>query len=316
MKACWQPTGEKSVMNILTRAILRGCLVLAVSVIANSIQADPPVIFPLCDPAPIPIDPVGPTAQLEYSIGGENFTLDAWRYPCAVNYSYVVFTVRPFGDATPSICSQDLTLVQSDQKSTDYVLKQEPFGEEGGFCGDVVADTSFILWPSSLDDQTINLQREFEVLWDLGAGTGQFTLFAYNPDDYDDEDFPPGDGLVNDAGLNGLYYDPVNPGHGFEVNVYEAGLIVYYFGQTANGGQLWLISELFEGDIDFDSVVQLPMFTVSGTFGQPVMPADEWGSLSIRFNSCDSATAIMDGLDGAFQVELVKMTGLEGVSCK
>jgi hypothetical protein len=284
-------------------------------VLSNSIQADPPVIIPLCDPVPIPTDPIGPSLQFEYSNGGENFTLDAWRYPCATNYSYVVLTVRPFGDATPNICSQDLTLVQADRKSTSYFLKQDPFGEEGGYCGDVTIDTSFVLMPSALDDLTINLQREFDVHWDLGDAAGQFTMFAFNPDEYEDGDFLPSEGLVNKAGLNGLYYDPENPGHGFDVNVYEAGLLIYYFGQARNGEQLWLISELYEGDIEFDTAIQLPMFTVGGTYGQPAMPADGWGALRILFTNCSTATAMLDGEDGVSSVVLKKITGLENVYC-
>jgi len=295
--------------------LCRSCLAAGLFVLSNFVYADPPDVIPLCDPVPIPAEPIGPALQSEHSNDGENFTLDAWRYPCDENFSYVVFTVSPFGDAVPGICSDNLKLVQDDQKSTNYILKQDPFQEEDGFCGNVSADTSFVLLPSSFDGMQINLQREFDVHWGLGSETEQFTMFAYNPNDYDDGDFPPGTGLVNDVGLNGLFYDPENPGHGFEVNVFEAGLIIYYFGQARGGGQLWLISELYEGDIEFDSAIKLQMFTVSGTFGQPGLPADQWGSLNILFTSCDSATAMLDGDDGAFHVELVKMTGLRGVDC-
>jgi len=123
--------------------------------------------------------------------------------------------------------------------------------------------------------------------------------------------------LARDAGVNGIFYDPGNPGHGFDFNVHQLGFTAFYYGHGAAGGRLWLISDLYTGNLQFGVPFQLQMFEVTqGVFGQPVTPETAWGTITITMQDCDSAHASFDGLDGTLEMELVRMSNVPGVDCQ
>ena len=120
----------------------------------------------------------------------------------------------------------------------------------------------------------------------------------------------------NQMAFNGLFYDPENSGHGFDFNVHEAGLTVYYYGHTSTGERLWLISGLYDGNIEFDVGLELEMFEiVTGVFGSPVEPATSWGTITITMADCDSGHASFNGVDGHLEMDLVRLVGLAGMDC-
>jgi len=123
--------------------------------------------------------------------------------------------------------------------------------------------------------------------------------------------------LSRDVGLNGQFYDPDNPGHGFDFNVHELGFTIYYYGHTSTGERLWLVSELFTGDLQFGVPYQLEMFeVVEGVFGQPVPPETSWGTITINMADCDSGHASFNGFDGNLEMDLVRIIGLPGLDCQ
>ena len=127
----------------------------------------------------------------------------------------------------------------------------------------------------------------------------------------------PGGGLTNDLGMNGLFYDPNNPGHGFNFVVHGAGFTAYYYGHTATGERLWLMSETLEDDLQFDVAYELEMYEVlSGVFGLPELPATTWGSVSLLFADCDTGHASFSGLDGALEMDFVRLTAMPGIGCQ
>lgn len=69
-----------------------------------------------------------------------------------------------------------------------------------------------------------------------------------------------GSSIKNQLAVNGLFFDPAKPGHGFDVNQTEFGLMIYYYGHTNNGERLWLISDLFTELVDYNSAIVLPMY--------------------------------------------------------
>lgn len=127
---------------------------------------------------------------------------------------------------------------------------------------------------------------------------------------------PSGDSLINDLGVNGLFYDPNNSGHGFDFVAHALGLTIYYYGHTTAGERLWLFSELFEGNLEFNEPVQLEMYEVTtGVFGQPQLPATAWGTIVISLADCDTGHASFSGLDGVLEMDLIRLTAMPGISC-
>jgi len=123
--------------------------------------------------------------------------------------------------------------------------------------------------------------------------------------------------LSRDVGMNGQFYDANNPGHGFDFNVHEFGFTVFYYGHTAAGERLWLVSELFTADLEFDVPYELEMFEViNGVFGQPVTPETSWGTITINLEDCDSGHASFDGIDGDLEMDFVRLTHLPGIDCQ
>lgn len=128
---------------------------------------------------------------------------------------------------------------------------------------------------------------------------------------------PPADALTNHAGLNGLYFDPENPGHGFSVSAHYYGLTVHYYGHTDSGERLWLLSDNFEGDPGYGEPIEFELFEVlSGSLGQAVLPATAWGLLELEFDDCDSGHAVFSGLDGNLAMDFVRLSGVPGVRCQ
>lgn len=123
--------------------------------------------------------------------------------------------------------------------------------------------------------------------------------------------------LSRDIGMNGQFYDADNSGHGFDFSVHELGFTVFYFGHTATGERLWLVSNLFTGDLKFGVPYELEMVEVSnGVFGQPVTPETPWGTITIILVDCDHSQASFDGLDGLLEMDLVRLTRLPGIDCQ
>ncbi len=85
---------------------------------------------------------------------------------------------------------------------------------------------------------------------------------------------------------------------------------------SVNGERLWLISELFETDLEFYESYPLEMFeVVDGEFGSPQSGPTLWGTIDITLVDCDSGHASFNGLDGRPEMNLVRLTGLTDSTC-
>jgi hypothetical protein len=122
--------------------------------------------------------------------------------------------------------------------------------------------------------------------------------------------------IENQLALNGLFYDSGNSGHGFDFNLHEAGLTVYYYGHTTDGERLWLISDLYTEELELGVPYELEMYEITtGLFGNPVEPATSWGTITVTFTDCDSGTASFLGNDGALEMDYVRLAGLPEIDC-
>lgn len=281
----------------------------------NAIMFSHPEYPAACDPFPIPTNPEGPTVVEKFSWFEDAFTLTAWRYACDEENSWVIFTILPDPGSKPFICSDNLILVQDGFQSAFFTLTQDPAGQHLSQCSDVVVKSSYALIDRFTPSPVVDLRKAFEVFWDLGNNDQKFLMFEYNPDEYDLKEPDPPE-LSNDMGINGLFYDPANPGHGFDFNMTEYGLIIYYYGHIEDGERLWLISHVFDGTVEYDVPINLPMVELTnGEFNNPVNSTTGWGTLTLTFTDCDSGVAILDGTDGKFEMHFVRGAGLKDIEC-
>lgn len=113
-----------------------------------------------------------------------------------------------------------------------------------------------------------------------------------------------------------LYYDPTNSGHGFDFNVLENGIVVYYYGHTATGERLWLISELYREDLQYGVPFELDMFEITaGVFGAPDSGAVLWGTVTFTLDDCGAGRAVFTGIDGDLDMPLTRLAGLPRGGC-
>jgi hypothetical protein len=115
---------------------------------------------------------------------------------------------------------------------------------------------------------------------------------------------------------NALYYDRDNSGHGFDFNVTQSGLVVYYYGHTVAGERLWLVSDTYTEDLQYGVPFELPVYeVVEGVFGLPVRPASVWGTITFTLDDCGSGHASFSGVDGDLEMNFVRLAGLPNSSC-
>lgn len=118
---------------------------------------------------------------------------------------------------------------------------------------------------------------------------------------------------------SGLWYDPSLDGEGYIVYETPYGWMIYFFGYSADGEFMWLVSNIVTLDqLLFGVPFELPMLIGEpGSFEQPT-PSSElqpWGTLSVTFNSCTTGVFTLEGLDGEKTSNVVKLVGVEDTSC-
>jgi hypothetical protein len=122
--------------------------------------------------------------------------------------------------------------------------------------------------------------------------------------------------LPSDLANNAVFFDPDNSGHGFDFNVIQGGLVVFYYGHTASGERLWLISAVYTQDLEYGVPFDLDMYeVVEGVFGLPGSSGTVWGTITITLNDCNSGHASFSGMDGDLEMDLVRLAGLPGGAC-
>ena len=118
---------------------------------------------------------------------------------------------------------------------------------------------------------------------------------------------------------SGLWFDPSLDGEGYIVYETPYGWLIYFFGYSASGEFMWLVSEIVTLDqLLFGVPFELPMLIGEpGSFEQPT-PSSElqpWGTLSVTFNSCTTGEFKLEGLDGDKTSNVVKLVGVEDTDC-
>lgn len=125
------------------------------------------------------------------------------------------------------------------------------------------------------------------------------------------------DGAIND--FSGPWFDPSLDGEGYLVYKTPVGWVIWYFGYTPEGEQLWLISDLLElGEPEFGTTYTFTMNVgEGGTFDMPAPPSTllDWGTLQVQFADCGSGTFVLESPDLLKTSEVVKLVGVDGTQC-
>jgi hypothetical protein len=120
-----------------------------------------------------------------------------------------------------------------------------------------------------------------------------------------------------DFANNALFYDPTNSGHGFDFNVLQGGIVIYYYGHTVSGERLWLISEIYDEDLQYGVPFELDMYEIAeGVFGLPDSDATVWGTITFTLDDCGSGQATFSGIDGDLEMNLERLAGLPDSGCQ
>lgn len=118
---------------------------------------------------------------------------------------------------------------------------------------------------------------------------------------------------------NGLWYDPLFDGEGYNIVTSPSGTVIYYYGNDARGERLWLVSELLTTPFTDGRPEPIMMFDSSGgTFTSPMPPSrglSAWGTLEVTFTNCGEGTIVLDGVDGRKVAAVRKLAGVPGSNC-
>lgn len=120
---------------------------------------------------------------------------------------------------------------------------------------------------------------------------------------------------LSPASISGLWYDPAYNGVGFNFLAADNGFFATYYGRTAAGGLLWLIStEVPVGTLKTGTKYTMVLGnTTAGTFSTPAFALGNWGKVEVTFSSCTKATAVLSGIDGTQTMNLQRLGAIAGV---
>jgi hypothetical protein len=118
---------------------------------------------------------------------------------------------------------------------------------------------------------------------------------------------------------NGSWYDPSMDGEGYNIVTADAGTVIYFYGNDADGKRLWLLSDVLQETISNGRELRFVMYeSTGGVHFDPVPSArglSVWGELVITFTDCNSGSAVLSGVDGEKSQNLIKIIGVNGTLC-
>ena len=122
---------------------------------------------------------------------------------------------------------------------------------------------------------------------------------------------------------SGSWFNKDQSGHGFNFEVLNKNkMVVYWFVYTPDGEPTFLVALAdIDGDTAHGTLLQHSGMHF-GEFDPATLNEDVWGTLTVTFWDCDSATvtyqstATHNGIPyGAGQVDLIRLTSIDGLNC-
>ena len=120
-------------------------------------------------------------------------------------------------------------------------------------------------------------------------------------------------------GLSGLWYEPATAGQGFQLEWIEGGrLTAIFYGHRDDGSNLFLTG-VHEGPLSYGQTEEIALYATRGGrfngFDASAISESPWGTLELRFDSCNQAHARLEGEDGTKLLALQRLTALPGFPC-
>ncbi len=127
-------------------------------------------------------------------------------------------------------------------------------------------------------------------------------------------------GYIRDPrALNGNWFDPATSGQGFDFFVLsEDRFAVLFYGHRNDGANL-ILGGVTVHRPRYGNPFIVDLTTVTGgrfgNFDPSLIRRDPWGTLTLRFESCERALAVLDGIHGRQVLNLQPLTRIEGLVC-
>ncbi len=132
-------------------------------------------------------------------------------------------------------------------------------------------------------------------------------------------DAPAATAIRDLRGLTGIWYDPARSGQGFEfVWLADGALAATFYGHRDDGSNLFLVG-LRTGQFAYTDPLQFTLTVTRGgrftNFNPATIQNSPWGTLTLKFDSCNTASAILNGLDGTQTFALVPLARQPNLPC-
>ena len=125
--------------------------------------------------------------------------------------------------------------------------------------------------------------------------------------------------ITDIRGLIGAWFEPATSGQGMEVHwINEGILLVFFYGHHNDGENFFLLGQR-NGAFEFGQTIDVALYeTIGGRFDNfdpTLIQRPTWGVMSLTFNSCTSATAVLSGADGDKTLLLERLGRTPGLDC-
>ncbi len=122
------------------------------------------------------------------------------------------------------------------------------------------------------------------------------------------------------VGLSGFWYNPGQPAHGLQIEVINgAKAFVSWYTYDSFGQPLWLLGEgAYSGLVLNSELLRFSGGRPPSIWSQADPQVSNWGSVTVEFRSCNSASLNWSSVDSGFgdgALELIRFSSLMGQQC-
>jgi hypothetical protein len=118
-----------------------------------------------------------------------------------------------------------------------------------------------------------------------------------------------------------IWSDPYHDGEGWAIEVLsDKTALIYWFTYDQDGNQVWMVGIAQRDGDTLAASMQISSGPVFGPdFDPDAVSLQDWGTVSMSFTSCDTATpeysSVLEGFNEGM-LDLVRLTTLSGLNCE